>query len=236
MLPEGRVEHLEDLVPGVAARLVRRRLRHEGIHAGSVAEIAAAGEAHERALRDDFVLQRQQRSPIARELALAVPLQQPEVEGKERQSHRHERHGAHRKNDHGDGAIGHVVAHDVPELVREEKAPLVIAFEEFQRARRHHDEGILVADRVGVDLRRLRDIQLRAFRPVHRGKDVRQERIELRPLNRIHLHGVGKKYLADAALGEEGGYLAHDLIEAGYRAQGVERGAIGWVLPCPAGD
>ena len=86
-------------------------------------------------------------------------------------------------------------------------------------------------DRAGVHERRLRDVQLRARRPVERLQHLGVQLVELRALSRTHADRVGEKELAHAALAEEGRDLAHDFVETWNRPQRVEGGAIGRMFP-----
>src|SRR5687768_14861522 len=228
VLAERRVDQLEDPVPRVATRLVGDGLAHELVDAGRIAVVGPAGELHERALCHEMILHGEQAGAIGGQLALAVPLEQRELEGEQRDADREgERAGADREQHERDRAVGHVPAHDVPQLVSEEETSLVVAVEQLERFRVQNDEGVLEADRVRVDLRRLGDVELRALGPVQRGAHVREQRIERRTLLRAHLDGVGQEELPHPSLGDEPGDLSHHLIEAGNRPQRVQRRAIG---------
>src|SRR5215213_538238 len=119
MLAERRVDELEDLVPPVAAGLVGGGLTHELLDAARVAVGGTARELHERTLRGDVVLHGEQPGAVGRELALAMPLEQSELEWEQRHTDGEgERPGADREQDERDRAVGHVATHDVAELVR----------------------------------------------------------------------------------------------------------------------
>ena len=83
-----------------------------------------------------MILHGEQAGAIGRELALAMPLEQRELEGEQRDAEREgERAGADREEDERDRAVRHVAAHDVPELVREQEAALVVVVEQLERFR-----------------------------------------------------------------------------------------------------
>src|SRR5262245_10608440 len=78
-----RVEQLEHRVPRAAAELVLLGLTNELVDAHLVRGGASAGELHLRAHRDVQVLNGEKASSIGRELALAIPLEERELEGKD---------------------------------------------------------------------------------------------------------------------------------------------------------
>ena len=95
------------------------------------------------------VLHGEQAGAIGGQLALAMPLEQRELEGQQRDAEREgQGAGADREHDERDGAVRHVAAHDVPELVREQEATLVVVVEQLERSRVDDDERVLEADRV----------------------------------------------------------------------------------------
>ena len=126
--------------------------------------------------------------------------------------------------------VERVTAHDVPELVPEQRAHLFV-IEQFERPRIDDDEGPLDTERTGIDEGRLRNEQLRPVRPVHRREDVGVELVELGKLCRADADGIGLEQQADAAFAEEANNLLYDFIESGDRAQGLQRGAVGGMLP-----
>jgi hypothetical protein len=73
------------------------------------------------------ILHGEQAGAIGGQLALAMPLEQRELEREERDADREgKRAGADREQHERDRAVRHVAAHDVPELVREQEASLVV--------------------------------------------------------------------------------------------------------------
>ena len=84
MRAHDRVQDLEHRVPRVAARLVLLGLTNELLDAQLIAVLLAAGELHLGAHHDVQILRDEQSGAIRRELALALPLEQRELEGKDR--------------------------------------------------------------------------------------------------------------------------------------------------------
>jgi hypothetical protein len=114
--------------------------------------------------------------------------------------------------------------------MREDEA-LLLAVERSDRAGIDHDERIIEAHRTGIHERRLRDVQLRAGRPVEGLEHLGVDGVQLRSLPRANSHRVGEEELADAALSEEPGDLPHDFVEHRDRPKCVECRSIGGVFP-----
>ena len=108
-------------------RLVLFRLAHELIEARLVVRRRiAAGELHEPAHGDVQVLRAEEPGAVGRQLALAVPLEQRELEGQQRDAGEEGQVAdAHRQDDDRDRAVHGVPAHDVAELVGEDEPLLV---------------------------------------------------------------------------------------------------------------
>ena len=174
---------------------------------------------------------------VGGELGLARPLEDGEPDRQQRDA-RQERQGAetHVEQDLGDGAIERMAAHHVTHLVGQQHPELVFV-EQLDGGRVHHDERIVDAVGAGVEHRRLRDVQLGHHGPVEGGADFDMERVGLGELIDAGPHGVALEQEADAALAaQDGDDLPDHVVEAGNRAQGLERGAIGGVLPGDTGD
>src|SRR6185503_20489715 len=101
----------------------------------------AAGEAYERAHGGVEVLRTEQARAIARELALAIPLEQRELDGEQRHAGE-ERQVAHAEveQDDRDRHVRDVPAHDVAKLMGENET-LLLLVERIDRPRVHDDEG-----------------------------------------------------------------------------------------------
>ena len=196
-----------------------------------------AGHFHEELLRRDDVLAAQQAGPVGGELRLAGPLENREPDRQQRDAgEERQRAEAHVEEDLGDGAIERVAAHHVPHLVGDQHAELLVV-EQLERGRVEHDERIVDAVRAGVEHRRLRHVQLRHLGPVEGGADLDVERVGLGKLLVAGAHRVALEEQPDAALAaQDGDDLPDHVVEAGHRAHGLERGAIGGMLPRDAGD
>src|SRR5687768_1879455 len=114
-----------------------------------------------------------------------------------------------------------MATHDVAELVANDVS-LLLAIEQREHPRVEHDERLVEADRRRIYEWRLRDIELRLLRPIHRLEHFLIEREELRPLGRSDAHRIRQKELPDSLLAEETGNLADYFIEAGKGTQRIE--------------
>ena len=225
------VEDLQNGVPRVAAGLVLLRLANELVDAQLVAVRLAAGELHFRAHHRVQVLHGEQAGAVRRELALAAPLEQRELEGQQRRRGEEGKiaHPEVHEND-GDRRVRRVAAHDVTELVAENRAKLVLV-EDLEQPGVNHDERLVEADGHRVRDRCLAHVELGSLGPVEGLEHLGPHRVQLRTLSGGHLHGVAEEQLANPTLAKEAGDLSHYLVEAGNGAKRIERGAIGGVFP-----
>ncbi len=219
-----------DLVPARAPLLVLARLADERVEV-ELARGGAAGQHHQRAAGHERVAVDERGRAVGRELGGAVPLQQRELDGHQRQAgeDRQPRHAAQLDQDDQRRPVEHVVGQDVPRLVPEHGADLELV-EQVDAARVDHDHRLAGADRRGVRDRELGQVEVVALGQV----EPRADRVPVGPgLGQLILpqaHRGGEELLAQRALVAELDQLAHDDVEHRDRLQRGGRGAVGRVL------
>ena len=116
-------------------------------------------------------------------------------------------------------------------LVGDEHAHLVVV-EQLDRGGMQDDERLVDAVRAGVHERGLRHVELRHLGPVEGGADLGVQCPEAGILLGPDPDGIALEQQADATLAAEHGEdLLDHFLRAGNAAQGLERRAIGGVLP-----
>src|SRR6185503_7144658 len=102
-------------------------LRHELVEADLVVTRLAAGEAHERPHGDVEILYAEEAGSVAGELALAVPLEERELDRQERHpGEEGQIANAEVEEDDRDRHVGHVTAHDVAQLMSKYETLLLL--------------------------------------------------------------------------------------------------------------
>ena len=129
-----------------------------------------------------------------------------------------------------------MTAHHVSHLVRDEGAHFLIV-EHLQRGGVQDDEGIIHPVCPGVEDRSLGDEQLGNPGPVEGGAHLDVGAVQRGELGGTRLDRVGLEQEANAPLSaQECHDLADRFVETGNRPHGLERGAIGRVLPGDGGN
>ena len=235
MLAQRRVERLNNVVPRRPAHFVFGGLREIRVEVDRVAVGPAAGqfeEGHEASAR---VLRAQHSGAVGRQLRLAIPLQQGELEGQQRDRGQ-QRQCAHPEKEHDerDRAVGGAPRHDMAELLRQHEA-LLLGLQQFEHAGVDDDERLVEADGPRRGNRVLRHVELRdrlaGVGPVEGLQHVMVERMQHRPLRRPDQHGVAEKEIANARFAEDAGDLAHHVVTSGEGAERLQGGAVGRMFP-----
>ena len=197
----------------------------------SLRDDGAAGQHHQRAAGDQRVAVDERGRAVGGELGGAVPLQQRELHGHQRQpgEHRQPRRARELDQDHQRRPVEHVVGQDVPRLVAEHGADLELV-EQVDAARVDHDHRLAGADRRGVRDRELGQVEVVALGQVEPRADRVPVGPDLRQLVLPQPHRGGEELLAQRALVAELDQLAHDHVEHRDRLQRGRRRAVGRVL------
>src|SRR5215207_2236826 len=226
---ELRAEAVE-LVPARGPLLVVVRLADERVEV-ELARRHAAGEHHHRAAGGERVAIDERRRAVRGQLGGAIPLQQRQLHGQQRQpgDERQPRRARELDQDQQGGPVEDVVGQDVPRLVAEHGAQLELV-EQVDCARVDHDHRLSRADRRRVGERELRQVEVVALRQV----EPRAGRVPIRPhvpeLVVAEAHRRGQELLPVGALVAELDQLAHDHVEHRDRLERRRGGAVGRVL------
>ena len=212
-------EQLEHAVPQVPDRVVLGGLGQERVDL-HLADPGPAGGLHQRPQRGVRVLADQQPGPVGGELRLARPLLQRGHHGAHpERPERHPGHpGRHPDQVEQQGPVDRVAGGDVPDLVADHEAQLVVRHQVHGGCVQHH-EGPVQTERDRVHPGVVHQVELGHLVQVERGRGLDHHGVHRRELARADPDRHPEVHQSQRALGDQPGGLAQHGIEALQRAQ-----------------